>query len=281
MPDALPSSDFLYPPGSRVRLVVLGAGQVAQHLAPALAAAGHAVVGVWSRTAAAAQALADRLPVGTVVLPAPVAAAALRPDAVLICVPDAAVAGVLEAARLPAGILVAHTAGALPPPAHPRGAVFYPLQSFSVGRAVALAQVPFCLEVTSLADTAPLTRLAQSISQVPPRWLRTPERATLHLAAVFAANFSNHVLGIAHRVLTEAGLPFAELLGPLVREVVEKALAAPAGPFSVQTGPAARGDQVTLARHRAALAADPLLADWLPVYDELTAAIGRVATPPA
>lgn len=255
---------------------MLGAGHVATHLAPALVAAGHRVVAVWSRSAASASALLARLPPGTQPLKAPAEAAALHPDVVLVCVPDGAVAEVVAAAQLPATVLVAHTAGALPLPAHPRAGVLYPVQTFSAGRALSLADVPFCLEATpgdaAAADT--LTALATSLSARPPVWFSAPERATLHLAAVFGANFTNHLLGVSGLILEGIGPGLlAALLGPLVHEVVEKALTAPGGPFSVQTGPAVRHDLPTLARHREALAANPQLAPWLPIYEALTASI--------
>ncbi|MBC7447366.1 MAG: DUF2520 domain-containing protein [Hymenobacteraceae bacterium] len=274
------------PPGNSpsaraLTLVVLGAGHVATHLVPALVAAGHRVAGIWSRDVAHAEALRARVP-GAVVLVMPAEAAALAPDLVLIAVPDHAVAATVAAAQLPATIAVAHTAGTLPLPAHPRAGVLYPLQTFSTGRAVDMRAVPFFLEATDPETAALLERVARNLSREPPRWLTATERAPLHLAAVFAANFPNHLLGVSARALAGTSVPF-EVLRPLVTEVIAKAFAAPDGPFSVQTGPARRADAPTLAAHRARLAADPSLAPWLPVYESLTTAIQRIAvtaTPP-
>lgn len=74
-------------------------------------------------------------------------------------------------------------------------------------------------------------------------------------------------MGIADALLAEANLP-STLLAPLVRETVDKALANP--PFTVQTGPAVRQDEPTLAAHQAALAAHPA---WQTLYAQLTASI--------
>ncbi len=254
---------------------------MAAHLAPALAAAGHRVAGVWSRDSAHATVLAARLPPGVRVLVAPTDAGVLNPDLVLVAVPDHAVAATVAAAQLPPDVVVAHTAGALPLPNHPRAGVLYPLQTFSADRALDLGAVPFFLEATDSLTAALLDRLARDLSRQPPRWLSAAERAPLHLAAVFAANFPNHLLGVSARVLTTAGekVPF-DVLRPLVEEVIAKAFAAPDGPFSVQTGPAQRADGHTLEAHRARLAADPHLAPWGPVYDVLTAAIARVVAEP-
>jgi predicted short-subunit dehydrogenase-like oxidoreductase (DUF2520 family) len=80
------------------------------------------------------------------------------------------------------------------------------------------------------------------------------ERKKIHVAAVFACNFTNHVLGVGFDLLQQAGLP-ARLLHPLVRETVEKALAY--APFAGQTGPAVRGDLVIVEEHLRLLSDQP------------------------
>ncbi|SHJ84258.1 Predicted oxidoreductase, contains short-chain dehydrogenase (SDR) and DUF2520 domains [Hymenobacter daecheongensis DSM 21074] len=253
-----------------LRIVLLGAGRVAAHLGPALWRAGHHVAHVWSRTAASAAALAAQIPGAAPVSGQPLHTLPLA-DVYIVAVPDAAVAAVLAIAGLPAGALVVHTAGALPlavfegQPAL-RGGVFYPLQTFSPGRAIDWATVPLCVEAAHPTDETTLLALAHSLSKMV-YVVATPQRQALHVAAVFASNFTNHLLGISHALTREARLPF-DLLLPLVRETVEKALLHP--PFTVQTGPAVRHDAGTLALHRAALAAHPA---WQAVYNELTASI--------
>jgi predicted short-subunit dehydrogenase-like oxidoreductase (DUF2520 family) len=192
-------------------------------------------------------------------------------DLYLLAVPDAAVATLLASIPWPKDALVAHVAGALPLPvvaSRPdlRGGVLYPLQTFSPGRAIDWATVPLCVEGSDPAAGQTLENLARSLSLHVLR-LSSAQRLQLHVAAVFANNFTNHLLGIADALLAEAGLP-AELLAPLVRETVAKALANP--PFAVQTGPAARRDAPTLAAHQAALAAHP---EWQALYAQLTASI--------
>ena len=242
---------------------------MASQLGPALAAAGHEVVFVWNRTPAAAETLAARLP-GAQVLPA--LTSPLPPaDVYLLAVPDAAVAPLLAAVAWPEQALVAHLAGALPLAvfdAQPgvRSGVFYPLQTFSPGRAIDWPTVPLCIEASDMAAETTLLNLAGSLSQHVLR-LDSAQRLKLHVAAVFANNFTNHLLGIADALLAEAALP-AALLAPLVRETVDKALANP--PFAVQTGPAVRRDAPTLAAHQAALAGHPA---WRALYEQLTASI--------
>ena len=256
-------------PSTPLRIGLFGAGRVASQLGPALAAAGHHVAFVWSRTAPAAQSLAAQFP-GAQVL---TSLASLLPpaDVYLLAVPDAAVAPLLASIAWPSGALVAHLAGALPLSifaSQPtvRGGVFYPLQTFSPGRAIDWPTVPLCIEANDLTAERTLLGLARSLSQHVRR-LDSAQRLKLHVAAVFANNFTNHLLGIAEALLAEAHLPPA-LLAPLVHETVDKALANP--PFSVQTGPAVRRDAPTLAAHRAVLAAHPA---WQGLYEQLTASI--------
>ncbi|GAB2471657.1 hypothetical protein GCM10011375_28830 [Hymenobacter qilianensis] len=252
------------------RIALLGAGRVASLLGPALLQAGHQVVSVWSRTAVSAQSLAAQLS-GAVVSPSLDFRTQPPADLYLLSVPDAAVPEVLAGANFPAGALIAHTAGALPLSlfeAYPkvRGGVFYPLQTFSPGRVIDWATVPLCIEAADETGQTVLMALGHSLSNlVQP--VATLQRQRLHVAAVFASNFTNHLLGISHALLSEANLPF-ELLAPLLRETVEKAIAAP--PFSVQTGPAARRDVPTLVRHQAELTAHPA---WLALYKSLSDSI--------
>ena len=254
-----------------MRVALLGAGRVASQLGPALLAAGHRVPFVWSRNPASAEVLASQLP-STIVLPE-LASASLPPaDVYILAVPDAAVPTVLAAANWPTGALVTHVAGALPLSLfntwpEVRGGVLYPLQTFSAGRAVQWATVPLCVEAADDTGWATLLALANSLSEQVLS-LASAQRLQLHVAAVFANNFPNHLLGIAQALLAEAQLP-ADLLAPLVRETVDKALAA-TSPFTVQTGPAARRDMPTLAAHQAALATHP---GWLALYEALTASI--------
>lgn len=259
-----------------LRVVLLGAGRVASQLGPALHQAGHQLPYVWSRTPATAAALAATLP-GTRVLPDLNLAALPPADVYLLAVPDAVVPAVLAQARFPAGALVAHTSGAVPLEVFAavpdvRGGVFYPLQTFSPGRVVEWRTVPLCIEATDPVSEATLLALAGTLSGSVQR-VATPQRQAIHVAAVFACNFTNHLLGISHTLLQEQHLPL-QLLAPLLLETVEKALEYP--PFTVQTGPAARHDEPTLARHRGALAARPV---WLELYNQLTASIQQQQAP--
>jgi predicted short-subunit dehydrogenase-like oxidoreductase (DUF2520 family) len=96
------------------------------------------------------------------------------------------------------------------------------------------------------------------------------QRATLHVAAVFANNFTNHCFAIAERLLEEKELPF-EMLHPLMEETLAKALQN--APVLMQTGPAVRGDQETIQRHLDLLLEHP---EWKRLYAGLTESIRRM-----
>ena len=124
--------------------------------------------------------------------------------------------------------------------------VFYPLQTFTAGRHISLGDVPLLVEGSDPQTTRTLLRLARALSSNA-RQASSEERAKLHLAAVFASNFSNHMYAIAQQLLDRYGLP-ADLLKPLMRETAAKALES-ASAADVQTGPARRGDMLTQKRH--------------------------------
>lgn len=118
--------------------------------------------------------------------------------------------------------------------------VIYPLQTFSKSQDMSGLDVPLCLESDFVGNQKPLMwGLAQELS---PTCYEVSEsqRAQMHVAAVFACNFSNAMYQIAYKLLEEKGLPF-EILLPLLRQTVEKV--SQMTPAEAQTGPAVRGDE--------------------------------------
>ena len=173
------------------------------------------------------------------------------------------VSGVAEVAAqlpLPADAAVAHTAGCVPlealPERYARRAVFYPMQTFTRGRRVDFAEIPIFIEASTPALCDELEACARCLSR---RVLRSDSarRARIHLAAVFACNFANHMYALGERLARDAGLDFG-VLKPLVMETARKACDA-LSPADVQTGPAVRGDLATQQRHLALLGEQPSL----------------------
>lgn len=192
-------------------------------------------------------------------------------DVFLICVPDKEVKAIAE--RLPGrkGIWV-HTAGALPmdifQPVHREYGVIYPLQTLTRDRQISLEEVPILIEGSSL----PVTRILQKLASVISREVHQADSATrlvLHLAAVFANNFSNHMVHIASQILKKEGKDF-RLLVPLLRETFQKL--EELDPAAAQTGPAMRSDEGTMERHIDLLKAHP---EWQKLYTFISRDIAR------
>jgi predicted short-subunit dehydrogenase-like oxidoreductase (DUF2520 family) len=94
------------------------------------------------------------------------------------------------------------------------------------------------------------------------------ERKMLHVGAVFACNFTNHLLALSKHLLAQEGLEFS-LLKPLIRETFEKALEV-ADPAAVQTGPAIREDYQVIHAHLDYLQRTP---HWQALYKLITDSI--------
>lgn len=180
-----------------------------------------------------------------------------RPDAdlTLLAVSDSAIAAVSEG--LPAGEgITAHVSGAsaLDKIAghHPRRAVFYPLMSLSAQSKASISEVPFCLDADQAADIQPLEELCGRLGANSFR-ISDSQRQSLHLAAVLAHNFSNHLYHLAYRVLAEKNIDFS-ILKPLLQQAVNSL--DHHDPARLQTGPAVRNDQETIDKHLEQIKAD-------------------------
>lgn len=92
------------------------------------------------------------------------------------------------------------------------------------------------------------------------------QRKYLHLAAVFACNFTNHLYALCDRILSEHGLPFETML-PLIRETAAKVADMP--PAQAQTGPAIRYDKNVIDKQMALLS-DPIMRQ---IYDLMSRSI--------
>jgi predicted short-subunit dehydrogenase-like oxidoreductase (DUF2520 family) len=90
-----------------------------------------------------------------------------------------------------------------------------------------------------------LKKLAKTISKNV-HAVSSKDRLAVHVAAVFACNFTNHLFNVSDKILQQHGFDF-ELLRPLIAETINKSL--DIGPENAQTGPAARGDLETLNLH--------------------------------
>ena len=123
--------------------------------------------------------------------------------------------------------------------------IFYMLQTFSKDKIVDFSEVPFCLEAEHIEDYKLLEKLAKSIGKKTYS-ISSKQRKTLHLAAVFVNNFTNHLYKIGNDICKENKVPF-EILQPLIKETVSKI--EHLSPKKAQTGPAIRNDKKTIQNH--------------------------------
>lgn len=172
----------------------------------------------------------------------------LKSDLIIISVKDEAIRQVAKNLGRISGILV-HTSGFvettfLAENAEVYGS-FYPLQTLKKNIDVDFSSVPLCTYSNTSEGESALKSLALKLTNKHFS-LSDSQRRTLHLGAVFANNFTNHLFGIAKEILEKEGIPF-ETLFPLME--VTLARAKENNPFDVQTGPAFREEYSIMQEH--------------------------------
>ena len=250
------------------KIVLLGSGNLATQLAPALVLAGAEVIQVYSRRIAHARKLARVL---TCPATTKIDEIVTNADLYLFAISDGAIQAIAEqlSKALPENgrFIFAHTSGATPQLVF-KGLVenygiFYPVQTFSKDRPADFSTIPFCIDGNRKNVRNKLAMLAKTLS--PKVSLITDEqRAILHVAAVFVNNFTNALFSVGKDILDEHAIPF-ELLTPLILETAKKVQEN--APRTMQTGPARRGDQKTIQRHQTLLNNHPAFQE---IYQKLS-----------
>lgn len=236
-------------------IVLVGAGNLATNLGKALHQAGCRISQVYSRTEESARTLAETLKTAyTTSLPA------LKNDAdiYIVSLKDSALAERLtEIVSGREQSLFVHTAGSIPLNIWEGRAdhygVFYPMQTFSKQREVLFREIPFFLEANQKKDLDLLKRLAGIISGNVYE-ATSEQRSYLHLSAVFACNFTNHMYALCEKLLKEHNLPF-EVMLPLIDETARKVHQL--SPAQAQTGPAIRYDSNIIDKQLELLSCNP------------------------
>lgn len=228
-----------------MEIVIVGSGNVAEAVALAFVEAGMPPVQVFARNRKAAKAIAAQCGCGYTGKPSELAAAGLY----IIAVSDKAIGEVAAGLKF-GNAVVAHTAGSVAMDALPEviknKAVFYPLQSFTKGRRVDFREIPILVEGSNPHALKVISEVAGEVSENVIK-MASPQRARVHMAAVFASNFVNYMYTVGEEITAEAGVDFS-ILKPLIRETAAKAIEAPS-PRMTQTGPALRNDFVTKSLH--------------------------------
>jgi predicted short-subunit dehydrogenase-like oxidoreductase (DUF2520 family) len=237
---------------SSCRIAVIGAGRLGSAMACALRACDLTVDG-----------------------PLPRRAAAEGADVVLLCVPDAEIAGAARCLKPGAGAAVGHCSGATGLD------VLAGREAFSVHPLMTITEqgASFAGATCAVAGSSPhALAVAESVAAtlgMTPTAIADEDRAAYHAAASIASNFLVTLEAAAEAMAATAGAP-RSLLVPLVRATVDNW--AQTGSAAL-TGPIARGDELTVARQRDAVA--QRAPDLLDLFDALTGATRQLAGRPA
>ncbi len=183
-------------------------------------------------------------------------------DVLILAIPDQSIAALATSIVFPANSVIAHTSGSQSMQvlgSHDRYGVLYPLQTFTRNHELDFSEVPVLIEGNDEQTLSIIRQLAASLSSKV-KVVSSDDRQKIHLAAVFACNFSNHLFALAEELLFHADLNLADIKH-LLQETVDKAVDITAR--KAQTGPAIRGDQMILDKHLKLLAPNE---DKLQVY---------------
>ena len=122
----------------------------------------------------------------------------------------------------------------------------YPLQSLSKKKDIDFSEVPLCFCANNEKCKDSLESFAKSLSTYA-CFVDDEQRQYLHIAAVFANNFTNHLFGISKEILDRHNIPFS-LLFPIIDRTVNN-VKSNDNLFAFQTGPAVRGDFNIINQH--------------------------------
>jgi len=230
---------------SSYKIAILGAGNVGYQLTWHLNNTGHQIVQVFSRHLPSAKWIGNLMDI-----PCTTNISEITKDAdiYLIAVNDDSVAQVASELKL-GDKVVAHTSGAVPmnilKGVSSNYGIFYPMQTLSRNISVDFSVIPICLNGVNEYTTNILKDLAGSLTNKIVI-VDDEKRLAIHVAAVIANNFTNHLFSISQMILEKTGLSF-EIMKPLINETVRKIQNH--DPLNVQTGPAVRHDEETIKKH--------------------------------
>lgn len=247
-----------------MQIVIIGSGNVAYHLAKAFTESGVEVAQIFGRNENDLSKISAELniPYSSEIL--------AKADLYIISVSDASVSEVSELIKTEDS-LVAHTSGSVSREAlrgNYRKAVFYPLQTFSKSKNLDYSKIPFFIDAENENDGEILKNLASKISKNV-MFANDEKRKYIHLTAVFACNFVNHLYARAKEISDSQEIPFEYFL-PLIDETTQKIHEL--DPKLAQTGPAIRGDERVLELHESLICEE----EKLKIYKTLNESIKKM-----
>jgi len=226
-------------------IVILGAGNVATHLSLSLKKNNFEIKCIYSKTIQSAEKLGKKLQSS---FTNNINKIPNNADLYIISIKDESILDLVNNLHIENGIIV-HTAGSISIDVfknlYSDYGVFYPLQTFSKSRDIDFSNIPICIESNNQEVKDKLFDIAKCLSKNVYE-IDSDKRKVLHLAAVYACNFANHMFSIASDILNQSEIPF-DLLKPLIEETARKAI--DCDPEKAQTGPAVRNDQNVIKNH--------------------------------
>ena len=253
----------------QLSISIIGSGNLAWHLARQLYKCGYSIKAIFSRDIHNANLLANQVATKAVdnLHEIPLS------DMYIFSIKDDAYTSVLSS--LPAtNAICIHTSGSLSmdifSEISPNHGVLYPFQTFSKAKELNFNEIPLCVEASNEHTEQILLQLAKSLSTVNYR-ITSQQRASLHLAGVFACNFPNALYAIVEQILKEQQLDFS-IVFPVIKETVEKLQYL--SPIDAQTGPAVRHDEQIMEKHLGMLSD----ADYKDIYQLLSKIIQKQNT---
>lgn len=236
-------------------VVILGSGNVATHLARMFQQMSFAIECIWSRTLDHARVLADE--VDAYAYTDDIFSIPLYADYYIIATSDSAIPSVARSIpSLNEDALLIHTSGSTDISVLSKAqhyGVLYPCQSFSKSVAFDYYNIEWLIEGNDDESLSVITHLANDLPHKTVTRADSNQRRTLHMAAVWASNFTNRMLVEAYDIMSKADLD-PHLLDSLVRQTVDKALST--NPRDAQTGPARRRDENIINMHLSLLKED-------------------------
>lgn len=247
-----------------MQIVLIGSGNVAFHLAKAFTEAQIPISQIFGRNITELQKISEQfsIPFSTETL--------VDADLYIISVSDSSIAEV-SALIKNENALVTHTSGSVSREAlsgNFRKSVFYPLQTFSKSKNLDYSKIPFFIDVENEKDEEILKNLASKISKNV-MLANDEKRKYIHLTAVFACNFVNHLYARAKEISDSQEIPFDYFL-PLIDETTQKIHELE--PKLAQTGPAIRNDEKVLKLHESLLTDE----EKLKIYKTLNESIKKM-----
>ncbi len=246
---------------------IIGTGNIAWFFGNRLVAGRHRCVGVYARDVVKAQELAEALLSDKWGRISDIDDE--EADVCILAVSDTAVAEIAKTISLNKTVLI-HTAGAVSIDAIKNAAaeraVFWPVYSILKTNFPDHRNIPCAWEASSEKAKRILLDIGHAVSDELFE-ARYEQRKWLHLCAVIGNNFINHLLGISEQICRENNLP-TSVLQPIIDQTFERARHS--SPLELQTGPAVRHDDTTIAAQLALLEKHH---QWQQVYEAVTLSI--------